>query len=1534
MSRTTLSWSLMFGVSSIVSAQSPAKLQLINFTLEQSVNSKPMPVLQAATQAALLLQWDNRTFQPGKNFSVQIKGIGMADRPAVITGTLAASGNSVFLDDGVIALSVSGTVTTTNNYSPGIMSAVIWQNQSCSQNKTYSDSKDGPWPGKMDFSLDGGCNQNPYDLTNGAISLCGSLNVSDNQQTGEMRINLCSHYQLVTSNATVDHIEVVQTIQDPDNSIPLIKGKSAVARVFLKLEGTNVERPITSLTGSLTADGMKSVPQLLNGDTAVAVQAGLMNENVADHSLNYLLPLDWTLADQLNLSASVNSAGVTRSGKASVSFVDYWHKPFSIAYLLVCTPDLAGKGVCPGVDNLEDMPKFTRRIFPIADDGLTYDYIGILNWPGKLAITSPGHPPKLEYAQFTLALLKFYQLTNLGVDQMLAWLPATGEFQSHLGDITQSGFDHINWAANWGCESWEAAPSCGGGGYLAEGLGANLGLPATRDQIGLPGFDPIGRRFIPSDTDGLMALGSWISKFEYRTLVDSGGYPPGSSPPAAASSKSTRTTAAQAVALPPVYLVVSGSVSADGSTGHLDSAYNTTGGAAPRSTDPADAYCLRFTLSAGDPIDYCFTPPPFDVDALPFVVKAPYPAATTRVALRNGSVELAALSAASAPPNLTISGPQPGDSWTGNRTISWFGSDPDGNSLTYSVLYSADNGTHWIPLRVDTQDIQLNIDCSQLASAGKQVWFRVMATSGLSTTTADVGPIEIVQKPKVESPATAVDFGNLKVGLTATRTVALNNTGTGPVKVSAALSGSTAFVLPSPAQGILILAGGTRNLPVQFAPSATGTQKGTLTINAPDSAPLTVALTGAAFASDVPSIEVSPATLDFGSVPVKQTKDLKVVVSNKGAAALHVSSFKTSTSTFSVTAPSTLTQVDAGKSVELTLRFAPQISGPASDTLTLATDDPAKPKVTVALTGTATGGTPGPAISVAPTSLDFGSVGSGQTKDLALTVRNTGTAVLNVSAAKTGSTSFTWVSPLTPFTVAAGSQSTVIVRFAPTTTDSFSSAVVITSDDPANGSLSVPLSGIGTSVTGAPSIVLNPSSLDFGTVTVGQTKDVTASIQNSGNAQLNLTAVSSLDPQFTWVNPTLPFSVPVSSAQTVTLRFKPASTGKQQTAFVISTNDPAHATIGLNAQGVGDASTSSGPVLTVLTPAQVQAGIAAFTLTISGANFVPQSTVKWNGSARATTFLSASQVQAAIPASDVAVAGTANVTVEGPSGVSTALAIAIAPAGVSVLINQVDVRSCTQTNAFLTALDRNGSAIPSLGAANLKCFEDGQPIACNVGLASDATDLAMVIVMDVAPAVPGVADLQKAFAKTLIGAMGPSERAAIVQAGATPTQLIGFTNVQIALTTTVDQMRGSPDKLGVYDAVTLAAQLAAQQKGRRGAVVVLTGTGSSTGDAATAASTLSTLRDSGVPLFAISMSAGQDLMSFFQQAALDTSGWSSLAQTSYDFAGQTLVGILANQYQVSYVTNQTAGKPHTVGVSVTASQGQASGSRTYPRCGL
>lgn len=69
------------------------------------------------------------------------------------------------------------------------------------------------------------------------------------------------------------------------------------------------------------------------------------------------------------------------------------------------------------------------------------------------------------------------------------------------------------------------------------------------------------------------------------------------------------------------------------------------------------------------------------------------------------------------------------------------------------------------------------------------------------------------------------------------------------------------------------------------------------------------------------------------------------------------------------------------------------------------------------------------------------------------------------------------------------------------------------------------------------------------------------------------------------------------------------------------------------------------PGLSALSPASVVAGGSGFTLTVSGSNFVPGSVVQVNGTNRSTTFVSATQLTATIPASDITVSGFVSITV-------------------------------------------------------------------------------------------------------------------------------------------------------------------------------------------------------------------------------------------------------------------------------------------------
>jgi len=69
---------------------------------------------------------------------------------------------------------------------------------------------------------------------------------------------------------------------------------------------------------------------------------------------------------------------------------------------------------------------------------------------------------------------------------------------------------------------------------------------------------------------------------------------------------------------------------------------------------------------------------------------------------------------------------------------------------------------------------------------------------------------------------------------------------------------------------------------------------------------------------------------------------------------------------------------------------------------------------------------------------------------------------------------------------------------------------------------------------------------------------------------------------------------------------------------------------------------------TSIVPPSTNAGGAAFTLTVNGDHFVSTSTVLWNRSPRATTYLDGSRLTAQISASDIRNAGKATVTVSNP----------------------------------------------------------------------------------------------------------------------------------------------------------------------------------------------------------------------------------------------------------------------------------------------
>jgi len=120
-----------------------------------------------------------------------------------------------------------------------------------------------------------------------------------------------------------------------------------------------------------------------------------------------------------------------------------------------------------------------------------------------------------------------------------------------------------------------------------------------------------------------------------------------------------------------------------------------------------------------------------------------------------------------------------------------------------------------------------------------------------------------------------------------------------------------------------------------------------------------------------------------------------------------------------------------------------------------------------------------------------------------------------------------------------------------------------------------------------------------------------------------------------------------------------------------------------------------------LSPSAANPGGAAFTLNVSGTGFASNAVVNWNGSARTTTFVSSSKVQAAILATDVAKAGTATVTVTNPTNgsVSNPVFFSIAKAFTAIPLQRNDIAAGAQAQALVVA-DFNGDGKHDLAVAN------------------------------------------------------------------------------------------------------------------------------------------------------------------------------------------------------------------------------------------
>jgi uncharacterized protein (TIGR03437 family) len=821
---------------------------------------------------------------------------------------------------------------------------------------------------------------------------------------------------------------------DPARRVPLIALKSSMLRVYVrdaqKAEDGVLIKVQGRRNGVLLAGSPLTVGPVRPGNPDRSTAGGSVNVPLplfwteeGELELTAEVSLFGSAVDPKTDNNSVRETFQFFRTAAAGVLLDVYYAP-------VCyQPGGVGNVYCPD-DNtdgtgarlpISQFAAFAAKLYPLPDFAFNYRRLPLGPIVFKEQLTRKTSHHLLPWLR---VLYNHIDVARRGrVDQLVFWVPprVTTDTKGILGIAdakwsTNSASGRIAWSAN-NSEKDAFDPQR----TLVHEVAHNLGLRHTNTEngcgakddntdwprkgetlldlwvtsgdsrIGEPGFDPIAAQFQPSGRMDFMSYctpsakppnnqEAWVSPYHYKKLFEncfqSFANDGTISNTCMQGKKIAYVQGAPLTAGPRQladadYLIVSGSVNADGSSGSLDPVFRVSSATPPDPIGSEGDYCLIVSGAAGQLAKHCFTPDFLDPETrepVPedlFSVRIPAPAGATRIALTHDGQELAAVQASASAPQLDITSPHTGDRWDGGtQAVRWNSSDADGDARTYAVHYSPDGGGVWLPLDIDMQQTQLEVDPSKI-EGGDDVMIRVLASDGFNTTDRRVGPIRVVQTPRLEA-VNQLDLHNALVGQTVERTLAVRNSGTGPLTINSATS-SNSVVAVITSLPLVLGAGESGVIRLRFTPASVGTQSGTLTLQSTDAQrpSVQVGFQGKGVSVATPDLVPALAALDFGAVDVGQSAERALPLENFGPAAVTITAIELSGGAFTVQSQTTPYELGVRRD-SMTVTFMPPGAGSFSGRVTIRTNAPAQPVIEVTLNGTgvaAGGGGPRPAIN-------------------------------------------------------------------------------------------------------------------------------------------------------------------------------------------------------------------------------------------------------------------------------------------------------------------------------------------------------------------------------------------------------------------------------------------------------------------------------------------------------------------------------------------------------------------------------------------
>lgn len=555
---------------------------------------------------------------------------------------------------------------------------------------------------------------------------------------------------------TVSRLEVNQAIQNDANSIPLIASKRTVVRATL---GLSSSMPISSVTGQLRgyrgSTLLGTVAPFNPGGRITVVQPADWRQ--INHTLNFEVPFGWlTGAVRLEVEAN-NDRAVPENNygnnttSVDVTFVDGGDLRIAWLPIRYITPGYTGPAE-PSA-RIAKGQAWLVATYPVSHTRVKYYPWPGITWGGNVNFGTGG----IKLLNYLNRLLQLSQ-TSPRPDHVYGWLPPSvygGNGLAWLPGQTAFGNDTDG--------RWRRT--------LTHEIGHNRNIGHWDATIRIHGFD-VAAREVREDTrldfmvPGRLENEAWVAPEIYTYLHDT-----------MSTVYEQSAVAANAVvkAVADEYLLASGLINQDG-TASFDVFYRQT------QADPLDnpptgtAYCLEL-YDAGSTqatalrplsstcfdVSYDFGDSTTPMTTAPFALTVPFPPTTRQIVLKHGATVIATRTVSSNGPVVSVS--LSGGGMV--KTVNWTANDLDGDTLSYSVLYSNDNKQSWFAVATDLASAEATItyglDTSTLPG-GTNAFVRILASDGVNTGQADAGPFVVNGKEPTALISAPVDGSTFAPG--------------------------------------------------------------------------------------------------------------------------------------------------------------------------------------------------------------------------------------------------------------------------------------------------------------------------------------------------------------------------------------------------------------------------------------------------------------------------------------------------------------------------------------------------------------------------------------------------------------------------------------------------------------------------------------------------------------------------------------------------------------------------------------------------